>query len=77
MRGSQAAAVWIDGPDQIQITDAGMTVDQILESLRFVAMGRPNHPKVVELAEYLAKTEPKPEPVAAEDKPTRGRKKAE
>lgn len=54
-----------------------MTVDQILESLRFVAMGRPNHPKVVELAEYLAKTEPKPEPVAAEDKPIRGRKKAE
>jgi hypothetical protein len=53
-----------------------MNTEQILESLRFVAMGRPNHPKVVELAEYLAKTEAKSEP-ATEEKPVRGRKKAE
>lgn len=53
-----------------------MNTDQILESLRFVAMGRPNHPAVIALAEYLAKTEARPEP-ATDEKPVRGRKKAE
>ena len=60
-----------------------MTVDQILTAFRMVAMGRPNHPEVVALAEYLAKpSEPLPEIVPemlpeSEDKPKRGRKKAE
>ena len=60
-----------------------MTAEQILTALRFVAMGRPNHPEVVALAEYLAKpSEPLPEIVPemlpeSEDKPKRGRKKAE
>lgn len=31
-----------------------MTADQILTAFRFIAMGRPNHPEVVALAEYLA-----------------------
>jgi len=44
-----------------------MNAEQIAEALRFVAMGRPNHPRVVELAEYLAAKEA--------DKPKR--KKAE
>lgn len=48
---------------------AAMTVEQILTALRLVAMGRPNHPDVVALAEYLAK------PAEDEqDKPKRGRK---
>lgn len=60
-----------------------MTAEQILTALRFVAMGRPNHPDVVALAEYLAaSSEPLPEIVPemlpeSEDKPKRGRKKAE
>ena len=60
-----------------------MTVDQILTAFRLIAMGRPNHPEVVALAEYLAKPlEPLPEIVPemlpeSEDKPKRGRKKAE
>lgn len=60
-----------------------MTVDQILTAFRLIAMGRPNHPEVVALAEYLAKpSEPLPEIVPemlpeSEDKPKRGRKKAE
>ena len=36
-----------------------MNAEEILEALRFVAMGRPNHPRVVELAEYLAKEQAK------------------
>lgn len=60
-----------------------MTAEQILTALRFVAMGRPNHPEVVALAEYLAApSESLPEIVPemlpeSEDKPKRGRKKAE
>jgi len=46
-----------------------VSVEQILTALRLVAMGRPNHPDVVALAEYLAK------PAEDEqDKPKRGRK---
>lgn len=57
-----------------------MTAEQILTALRFVAMGRPNHPEVQALAEFLAKPEPVtfdvplPEIEQAEDKPRRGRK---
>lgn len=61
-----------------------MTSEQILTALRFVAMGRPNHPEVQALAEFLAKPEPVafdvplpeivPEMAEAEDKPRRGRK---
>lgn len=57
-----------------------MTAEQILTAFRFVAMGRPNHPEVVALAEYLAKpAEPFPAIVPemlpeSEDKPKRGRK---
>jgi len=56
-----------------------MTVEEILTALRMVAMGRPGHPEVVALAEFLAvKLEPA-EVVGAkqEDKPARGRKKAD
>ena len=52
-----------------------MNAEQIAEALRFVAMGRPNHPRVVELAEYLAAKEQAKEAPAVEDKPKR--KKAE
>ena len=59
-----------------------MTAEQILTAIRFVAMGRPNHPEVQALAEFLAKPEPvaveapeiASETVEAEDKPRRGRK---
>ena len=55
-----------------------MTAEQILTALRFVAMGRPNHPEVQALAVFLAKPEPvavdAPEIERAEDKPRRGRK---
>ena len=55
-----------------------MTAEQILTALRFVAMGRPNHPEVKALAAFLAKPEPvaveAPEIEQAEDKPRRGRK---
>ena len=34
-----------------------MNAEEILEALRFIAMGRPNHPRVVELGEYLAAKE--------------------
>lgn len=71
MRGSQAATSGGNGPNQIQIEIVGMNAEQIAEALRFVAMGRPNHPKVVELAEYLAAKEAP----AVEQKPKR--KKAE
>lgn len=75
-----------------------MTADQILTAFRFIAMGRPNHPEVVALAEYLASIDSEPQDplsrgladpfkpasglsqVIAEevqDKPKRGRKKAE
>lgn len=52
-----------------------MNAEQIAEALRFVAMGRPNHPKVVELAEYLAAKEQAKEQAKEADKPKR--KKAE
>ena len=71
MRGSQAATSGGNGPNQIQIEIVGMNAEQIAEALRFVAMGRPNHPRVVELAEYLAAKEQAKEA----DKPKR--KKAE
>lgn len=61
-----------------------MTVEQIMTALRLVAMGRPGHPEVQALAEFLAKPEavasdvPLPEiaieAVEAEEKPRRGRK---
>jgi len=64
-----------------------MTSEQIMLALRLVANGRPNHPDVQALAEYLAKTESglvdpyKPasglsQVIAEEvqDKPRRGRK---
>lgn len=35
-----------------------MNSEQILEALRLVAMGRPQHDRVRELAAYLAKPEP-------------------
>lgn len=75
-----------------------MTTDQILTAFRFIAMGRPNHPEVVALAEYLTNIDSEPkEPLAqgladpfkpasglsqviaedVQDKPKRGRKKAE
>lgn len=60
-----------------------MNVEQILTAFRFIAMGRPNHPEVVALAEYLAAPlEPFPAIVPemlpeSEDKPKRGRKKAD
>ena len=55
-----------------------MTAEQILTALRFVAMGRPNHPEVQALAAFLEKPEPAvievPEIEQTEDKPRRGRK---
>lgn len=57
-----------------------MTVDQIMVAFRMIAMGRPNHPDVLALAEHLAAGAPAPvvEPEQAEDdKPKRGRKKAD
>ena len=64
-----------------------MTADQILTALRFVAMGRPNHPEVQALAAFLEKPDSgladpyKPasglsQVIAEEvqDKPRRGRK---
>ena len=67
-----------------------MTADEIKTAFRFIAMGRPNHPEVVALAEYLAApSEPfpaiVPEMLNGQDggevvdttKPKRGRKKAE
>jgi len=46
-----------------------MTSEQIMLALRLVANGRPNHPDVKALAEYLAKASQ-----PANDKPQRGRK---
>lgn len=57
-----------------------MSPEQIMVALRWVAMGRPNHPDVQALAEHLAASAPAPvvEPEQAEeDKPKRGRKKAD
>lgn len=53
-----------------------MNKDEILLALRFVAMGRPNHPAVEALAQFLA--DHKPADAPAEDAaPKRTRKKAE
>lgn len=57
-----------------------MTVDQIMVAFRFVAMGRPNHPEVLALAEHLAAGAQAPvveTEQVKEDKPQRGRKKAD
>lgn len=57
-----------------------MNSEQIRRALRFVAMGHPNHPDVMALAEFLAKPEhveiniPMAEAVKAQDNPRRGRK---
>ena len=51
---TQAASIRLSRPDQVPEADICVTADEIKTAFRFIAMGRPNHPEVVALAEYLA-----------------------